>query len=140
MGSRLTNFERKAIHTHTPPRCEISGEPLPRTELEIHHIVPVAGGGSKDLDNLMLLGRKVHKKLHILAKILARRGDQSEAEWIVKISEDARELERLARILSGECPSVVYYDVDRWGKSRRNAIARWLELRIGHNTLAETES
>jgi hypothetical protein len=49
------NIQRKA--------CEVCGDPVVK-ELEVHHIVPRAEGGSNDLRNLVVLCEKCHDKHH----------------------------------------------------------------------------
>lgn len=94
--------------------------------------------GTKDLANLMYVDRKVHNQIHSLAKQLAKRGEKTEAEWVISLSNDARELERLARVMDGELPAIVYYDEHRWGETRKMQIIRYLVKRLGQCLLTES--
>ncbi|WP_366933393.1 HNH endonuclease signature motif containing protein [Nostoc sp. NMS7] len=45
--------------------CPLCGEPLFNgEEIDIHHIVPVAEGGTNDMENLLHLHRACHKQVH----------------------------------------------------------------------------
>ena len=45
--------------------CPICGEPLfNEEEIETHHIVPIAEGGTDDMENLQHLHRACHKQVH----------------------------------------------------------------------------
>lgn len=46
-------------------RCRICGHPgSPDNPLVVHHLVPLALGGSNALDNLMTLCQRHHRELH----------------------------------------------------------------------------
>ena len=46
-------------------RCPVCGEPLFNTEeIDTHHIVPVAEGGTNDMENLQHLHKACHKQVH----------------------------------------------------------------------------
>ncbi len=46
-------------------KCPLCGEPLFNgEEIDIHHIVPVAEGGTEDMENLQHLHRACHKQVH----------------------------------------------------------------------------
>lgn len=134
---RLTRQERKAFRTHTPPVCEVSGQISAPSDLQVHHIDPVMNGGTKNLANLMYVSTEAHKRIHSLAIQLAKRGEKTEAEWVISLSQDARELERLARVMEGELVATVYYDEFRWGMQRRLQIVKYLIKRLGECLLAE---
>ncbi|MFB2896639.1 group II intron reverse transcriptase/maturase [Aerosakkonemataceae cyanobacterium BLCC-F50] len=51
-------------------KCPVCGDPLFNgEELETHHIIPVAKGGSDDTDNLMHLHAACHKQVHSKPKL-----------------------------------------------------------------------
>lgn len=62
LGSRLT--------------CEQCGKPFKeargRDSLVIHHIIPLKDGGTDDLENLMVLCRSCHNKIHDIADMMRK--------------------------------------------------------------------
>lgn len=122
---------------NTPSYCEVTGQHSNPHDLDIHHIDPVMNGGTKDLANLMYVDRKVHRQIHSLAIQLAKNGERTEAEWVASLSQDAREWERLARVMQGELPAVVYYDEMQWGERRKMQIVKYLVKRLGQCLLTE---
>lgn len=45
-------------------KCQQCGKVCEKSELDCHHITPLSLGGTNDDDNLMLLCRECHKKVH----------------------------------------------------------------------------
>jgi len=55
--------------------CEQCGQTIhfgDKTGAVIHHIIPLEKGGSDDIDNLMLLCRACHNKIHDIAGIMRK--------------------------------------------------------------------
>ncbi len=62
-----SKYERIAKHQNW--KCPVCGDSLlNEEEIETHHIVPVAKGGSDDTENLMHLHRACHKQVHSKTK------------------------------------------------------------------------
>lgn len=78
------NIQRKA--------CEVCGDPVVK-ELEVHHIVPRAEGGSNDLRNLVVLCEKCHDKHHA-----------GELE-VGELRQTSEGLERSTTIVTSQMPS-----------------------------------
>lgn len=81
-------------------------------DVEIHHIIPLAEGGTNDFENLMALCHKCHRQVHAknhsaLTKLgiaRARAGKQCSAQYIHKIDL----LEAIAtRLDDGQCLTAV---------------------------------
>ena len=52
-------------------KCPVCGDNLSNSEeIETHHIVPVAEGGTDDIENLMHLHRACHKQVHNKTKLI----------------------------------------------------------------------
>ena len=45
-------------------KCYVTGQILVPHEFHIHHIKPLSAGGNNNLNNLVLIDKKVHKELH----------------------------------------------------------------------------
>ena len=55
---------RQAVTTRDRCQCRDCGSPLRGRKREVHHITPVAAGGTNDLENLVLLCGACHAKRH----------------------------------------------------------------------------
>lgn len=49
---------------HQCQNCKAAGGDDAPAELEVHHVVPIAAGGSHDLSNLITLCRRCHMAVH----------------------------------------------------------------------------
>lgn len=76
--------KRNVIRTHLRLSADRSGTPLAvatQSEIETHHIVPVAEGGRDDSGNLMHLHKACHKQVHSKSKVKS---------WNVRRADDVR--------------------------------------------------
>ena len=62
IGRCASYAQQRALHARTP-HCRYPGCTA-RRELEAHHLTPVERGGRTELDNLILLCPRHHKRLH----------------------------------------------------------------------------
>lgn len=107
-SQRLNKEERRNYKLKHPLFCHISGQEIQDWfYLEIHHIIPVIAGGKKDFNNLVLLEREVHRKVHQLARDLSTDGSD-EAEIVENLTKTCMELTALSLIDMGYDPKYVY--------------------------------
>lgn len=106
---RLSPRERRKFIRMSGDVCEITGEAPGKGErLEIHHKLMVSVGGRKTYHNLVSTICKHHRKIHSVARQIAKSCDIEYSEITRQLSEDAEQLGKWGRVENGEDPAKVY--------------------------------